>query len=272
MTRCIVYLLRKLKPTTAVCVGVCVGIVYFGIPSRCVALNLETLKVCFLAGDYKAAITEGEKILASVKESRQLDELYYILGLSYMKDGNYLRASDIFEIILNEFHDSRLREQAQLGLADTLFLREDFVRAQNDYEELLKRDQNTHLKAQLFYRLSKLGFRTGDTETGKEYAQKLKNEFPHNSESEFAADFCPIPRSASEMYYSVQVGAFSEKKNADTLTQKLLQKGYPAFIEESYAQAKTSYRVRVGKANTRQEAIVVEKQLAQEGYPTRICP
>ncbi|MBN1913662.1 MAG: hypothetical protein JW788_04610 [Candidatus Omnitrophica bacterium] len=51
----------------------------------------------YLSGDYKAAISEGEKILAQAKDQDGLDELYYILALSYMKEGNYLRASDILK-------------------------------------------------------------------------------------------------------------------------------------------------------------------------------
>jgi len=55
-----------------------------------------------------------------------LDELYYLLSLSYLKDGNYLRASDIFEIILREFKGSRFKEDALLALGDTYFLRGDY--------------------------------------------------------------------------------------------------------------------------------------------------
>jgi cell division septation protein DedD len=69
------------------------------------------------------------------------------------------------------------------------------------------------------------------------------------------------------------VGAFSNQSNASSLTQKLIEKGYPAYIEKLNSQnAVASYRVRVGKLRLRQEASELESKLSQEGYPTKICP
>ena len=51
-------------------------------------LNLDKVKVYFLEGDYKSAILEGEKLIAQDPHS---DELYYILGLSYLKDEGTVR-------------------------------------------------------------------------------------------------------------------------------------------------------------------------------------
>ena len=88
-----------------------------GIHAFAYALDLDKLKAYFLSGDYKSAITEGERVLAKVEDSGPIDELYYILGLSYLKDGNYLRASDIFEIILNECKGSHFKDDAILRLS-----------------------------------------------------------------------------------------------------------------------------------------------------------
>ncbi len=122
------------------------------------ALNLDKIKVHFLAGDYKSAILEGEKLLAGEAQSGRSDELYYILGLSYLKDGNYLRASDIFEIILKEFKNSAFKEEASLGLGDTYFLKGDYGQAEGYFRELINNNPATKLKAQVCYRLSLIGF------------------------------------------------------------------------------------------------------------------
>ncbi len=230
------------------------------------ALNLENLKVYFLQGDYKSAIIEGEKILADAKHSSDLDELYYILALNYLKDGNYLRASDIFEIILREFRDSKFKEEVNLSLADTYFLRGDFAKAENYYRQLFNNNPRTKLKALIFYRLAQCGFKKGDTQQAKEYLSKLKNECPLNLESGFSNDI------STDVYYTVQVGSFSNIKNANNLVQRLNRKGYPAYTEEVNFQGKVSYRARVGKFNSRQEAADLENKLSREGYPTKIYP
>lgn len=243
----------------------------FVIAENAYALNLDKARYYFLSGDYTSCINEGEKILAGSSYSPDIDELYYILGLSYLKDGNFLRASDIFEIILKEFKNSVFRDEAKLGLGDTYFLRGDFTKAGNCYKELINSNPSTKIKAQVYYRLSEAGYKQGDTGQGKEYLDKLKQEFPLSPELRLNKDLYP-PSDSPDLYYTVQVGAFSNITNAKNLTQKLIQQGYPAYMEGLSSQGKTSYRVRVGKLRLRQEAIDLEKKLSYEGYPTKIYP
>ena len=252
--------------------------------SNAFALDLQKMKVSLLEGDYKQAITEGENILAAQEESRDLDELYYLLGLSYLKDGNYLRASDIFDIIMREFTDSKYKDEARLGMGDAYLLQGSFDKAQSNYEDLLKVNPQTKLKAQVYHRLSQIGFKKGDTEFGKKYLEMLKQEFPGNAELLLNRDLYPesapiVPSVATasaasnEVFYTVQVGSFSNRLNAENLIQKLNQEEFSAYVEAVAAgQGSESYRVRVGKFSTRQEAVELEIKLAQKGYPTKIVP
>jgi len=232
-------------------------------------LNLDKVKVYFLEGDYKGAILEGEKLIAQDPHS---DELYYILGLSYLKDGNYLRASDIFEIILKEFKNSAFCGEAKIGLGDTYFLRSDFAKAKDYYKDLINSNPETKLKAVVYYRLSQIQAKLGDTQQAKVYLDKLKQDFPLNLESRLNKDLCYFLDSASDIYYTIQVGSFSNITNAKNLTGELIQNGYPAYIEEINFQGIQTYRVRIGKLPTRQEAVNLERKLSQKGYPTKICP
>ncbi len=227
-------------------------------------LDLDKIKSCYLRGDYKSAITEGEKMMANTRVSSHSDELYYFLGLSYSRDGNYLRASDIFEIILNEFKDSILKDDAVLGLGDTYFLRGDYKKAKQYYSGLLG---NARLKPAVYYRLSQCGFKEGYAREGKDYADKLKNEFPHNPESKFNKELYSVSD-----FYSVQVGSFSSPANANNLRDKLISKGYDAYIQELESDGKKAYRVKAGKLKSRPEAVQLEGKISSEGYPTKITP
>lgn len=263
--------LQKIKKFLVLSFGFAFCVLRFTF--NCYALNLDMLKIYFLSGDYNSAILEGEKILSSYGQSSlDLDELYYFLGLSYLKDGNYLRASDIFEIILKEFKESNFKEEAKLGLGDTCFLKGDFIKAEEYYKELINSNPHTKLKAYAYYRLSQIGFKKGDTKLAKEYLDKLKQDFPASLELKLNKDLHIISDYPSGLYYTVQVGSFSRIANANNLTQKLIQNGYPAYIEEASFQGITSYRVRVGKLRLRQEALDLENKLSGEGYPTKIYP
>lgn len=241
------------------------------------ALNLDKLKVSFLSGDYKAAIQEGEKLMAAAGHGQGLDELYYLLGVSYLKDGNYLRASDIFEIILKEFKKGPFLEQAKLGLGDTYFLRNNFLRAESCYKELLLVKNRGKYKAELYYRLSQTALKKGDSASAEEYRNKLKSEFPLYVESTLNQPEAQAQQGktfvdpAAAVCYTVQVGSFSKKSNADALRRKLSSKGYDAYLEEA-GGGKKIFRVKVGRLKSRPEAVTLQKKLSKQGYSTKICP
>jgi TolA-binding protein len=242
----------------------------FGFILEAYASNLDTIKANLLEGDYKAAIIEGEKLIAKDPHS---DELYYILGLCYLKDGNYLRASDIFEVIINEFRGSRFKEEAMLGLGDTYLLRNDFTKAREIYQTIIKDNPRTKLKTQIFYRLSEVGFKKGDVGSGKDYLAKLRDKYPLAPEAKQSQEICPVEKNNPSFYYSVQIGSFSHSGNANNLVKKLSKNKYPAYVEEgSSALGAKIWRVKVGRLKSRQEAEDLNKKLREEGYPTKICP
>lgn len=245
----------------------------FGFAVTGYALNLDRIKVYLLKGDYKSVILEGEKLLAGIqRDTYNLDGLYYLLGLSYLKDGNYLRASDIFEIILKEFKESKYKGEAILGLADTYFLKGDFKEAEGYYKQILSNPRYIRFKALVYYRLSQIRAKMGDTEKAKDYLESLKKEFPLSLELKMDSDLVISKDSNLDFYYTVQVGTFSNQLNAKALMERLIKQGYPAYIEEISLKDRVSYRVRIGKFKTRNEAQKLEEKLRQLGYPTKIYP
>lgn len=69
-----------------------------------------------------------------------------------------------------------------------------------------------------------------------------------------------------ELFYRVQVGAYRNRENADTLLYELNDKGYPAFIlyEDGV------YKVQVGAFRNLGNAIRMEQRLRADGYATWI--
>jgi tetratricopeptide (TPR) repeat protein len=267
------------NPKKKFCHWVFVFVIYFefcalvfGFCSNAYALDLTLIKACFLKGDYKSVITEGEKIMGSAAgNSYGLDELYYILGLSYLKDSNYLRAADIFEIILREFKESAFGDQAKLALGDTYFLKGEYERAQIYYKELADDKAGNKLMALAYQRISQCALKTGNTREAENYLAKLKAEFPLAINSGIQLNK-ETAISLEDIYYTVQIGSFLNIANARNLTQELAGKGYPAYLEEPDPQKEAAYRVRVGKFRLKQEAVDLEKKLAALGYPTKIFP
>lgn len=233
--------------------------------------DIDSVKLQFLKGDYKSAITQGEKALARYTGKRSsLDELYYILGLAYLEDRNYLRASDIFDIIVKEFKSSPFKEEALMGLGDTYYFRGYYDQARSCYKDILDSQPATQLKGSLYYRLAQVELKAGQPQEAKGYLEKLKSEFPDNLELRTNREFSSL--STAGIYYSVQIGSFSKANNAVNLCNKLSARGYTAYLEEIETNGSKMYRVKVGRLSSRRQAEELEKGLSAEGYPTKITP
>ena len=63
--------------------------------------------------------------------------------------------------------------------------------------------------------------------------------------------------------FSVQVGAFQQRKNAERLRADLTRR-YPVFVQDFAAPAGRFYRVRVGRLATQREAERFAAQLTRE--------
>lgn len=231
------------------------------------ALNLDKAKEYFLKGDYQGCIKECEGILAQGEYSKVLDEMYFLLGLSYLKEQDFLRSYDVFHIIISEFEHSRYKEQALLGQADIDFLKSNYYVALVKYQQAFKLCTNNEHKPAIYLRLVKANLKNGYWQDARLYTEKLKNEYPLSLETFLAKSLLP-----EDFYFTVQVGAFSKKKNADKLRKELIKEGYSAFIQDTDSQLGKFYRVRVGKLHDFNDAIQLEAELKAAGYPTKIYP
>jgi cell division septation protein DedD len=62
--------------------------------------------------------------------------------------------------------------------------------------------------------------------------------------------------------FAVQVAAYRDRRDADTLAKQLTAKGYPAFVMDPVKGTSTAlFRVRVGKYKTLKDAEAVESRL-----------
>jgi tetratricopeptide (TPR) repeat protein len=240
------------------------------LPGICFAADLDALKLDFLQGNYRRVIFEGQAQVESINVGN-INELSYILGLSYLKEGKLNLAEDCFRRILSN-QESKFKFQAALGLADTFLIGGRFQEAEECYNKLISEQPNSIYKAAVLYRLSQLEFKRGNNQKGNDYLSKLRRDFPLSPELRLSRGIEILNRRSDEPIkdtgeYSVQVGFFSNSSNAGKLKDRLLAKGFPAYIESSVG----GYRVRVGKFKTQKEAFDLESKLSRVGFPTKVC-
>ena len=68
------------------------------------------------------------------------------------------------------------------------------------------------------------------------------------------------------LFYTIQIGSFTERVNAESLSNELSTSFNDVFIEEFKTSETTYYRVRVGSFPSRDDALKTAADLSQQGY------
>jgi DedD protein len=74
----------------------------------------------------------------------------------------------------------------------------------------------------------------------------------------------PVGTPVPDVGWSVQVGSFASRANADGLQKKLKDKGYPAFVYRNTTENPPLFRVRVGPYTQENEAQSTSQRLREE--------
>jgi len=238
-----------------------------GLGDSCWALELDVLKEDFLRGNYRRVIFEGQAQL-DWGTLGNTDELNYLLGLSYLKEAKLDLAQACFKRILSN-PGSKLKAEAGLALADSDLVSGRFQEAEDSYNKLIAEDSNSKQKPAILYRLNQLELKRGNNQKAYEYLARLKNDFPLSPELKLTKGIATISMPEVEAgVYSVQVGFFSKRLNANNFKNKLLSRSYPAYVESFGA----GFKVKVGKLKFKKQALDLEAELIRDGFQTKVCP
>ncbi|MDD4955970.1 MAG: SPOR domain-containing protein [Candidatus Omnitrophica bacterium] len=213
----------------------------------------------YLSNDYEEALQKARSLPRS-------DETLYFLGLVYAKIGNLPQAREYLLLLNSNYPRSKLHEQGAIKLADTYFLEGDFTRARQIYEGLARKSNASNYSSLIYLRLSQIAEKEGRWDDKKKYLNIIKEKYPSGSEL-FVAD---APKEQDD-FFTIQVGAFSNRKNAMNLKNELNVK-YDVYIMEDKNAGYVLYKVRVGKFKDRKEAERMWGRLVKQGYPAKIFP
>ncbi len=198
--------------------------------------GLKNAQALILKDAYSQAAGECRRVLAGRRQGKIKSEAHYFLGVCLLKESKYDEARKNFDIVLRRYPQSRLCDDASLGIADSYFLAQDFNQAVKKYEQFIR-------------------------------------DFPRSELVTIArtqGQLCQQGEHFANSYFSVQLGCFAEKKNAEGLRGELIDAGHRAYILE--LPGSSLYHVRVGKFSNRSEAELLGQRLQTEGYSTKICP
>lgn len=227
--------------------------------STALALSITDVHKEYLYGNYEEAIRKA-------KDLKESDEKLYYLGLSYIKIGSYSKARTYLRRLIRRFSSSQFYELGMIRIADTYFLEKDYSKAKDLYLEIEQRASSEDFMPAVLLRLTQIASREGRWEEKGKYIKRIKSKYPKAAEMKFIKVL-----EALGDFFTIQVGAFNIKKNALSLAEELKGE-YSSYIVREKKGRYLLYKVRVGRFKNRYDAQKVSSRLLNDGYPTRIYP
>ncbi len=246
------------------------GVFILAAPGACFAQAnpFADVESAIIQEDYGKA-NELARILLKARLSRDdAARAGYYLGLSYLRLGDYPQAYDAFKKVVNERPSSEIYEKAYIGVIDTLYMQGSYENALKEAVSLMNKHRHSEIMGLIYLKVARSNLRLARWGKAHEFLEKIITEYPQSFESGVARQLLE-----EKQYFTVQVGAFTEKPRAERLTQDLIgRKEYAYTVETTAPNGKLFYRVRVGRMTALKEALALEAKLSALGYPTRIYP
>ena len=233
--------------------------------------EMDGLRAALIQGKYDLVRQEAEALLKRSDQGKGWVEAAYYLGLAYYYQRQYKDAKAVLSRIIQEEDpvkvDENLRLKALLALSQVYYATDQYSKAEDTLQTLLKRYPGNPFLSVAYLYLGRVHLRMARWAEGRADLQKVLREFPRSMEAPLARQWLN-----EESHFCVQVGSFLEKARAERLRDAL--KGVPeVYIVKTFDQnQRVFYRVRVGRLASLREAKRLKTRLFQQGYPAKVFP
>lgn len=211
--------------------------------------NIDEAVKLFNAFQFDKAKEIFHKLADDVNNPR-IAEVYYYLGrLAIMPDS----AIYYYKIVIDKYPQSRYADVAYLEVAKISIMKESFEDALVVLNELARNYPNSEIKDEILFWTGVAFIESGNRESGHKKLQELVNNYPNSIWASRAKNLLPSNLPPKE-YYTIQIGSYRNKENADKRVDELKTKGIEGRIVEAIVMDKIHYRVWVGEFATREQA------------------
>jgi len=187
--------------------------------------------------------------------------------------------------ILSQSSDPTILGEAHYELGMLYMLTEDYSQALEHLSHAVGSPSLAkEKKATSYYYLSGIYMKKGQRDEARKTLEKLIQELPGNAYYDMGLDKLktiyrqegdvspPISYTKTQGYYSVQVGSYTKKDNAERVVN-LLKNRYTVSMSKIYKDQKVFWRVRVGEYSRRADASKVALAIkTREGFPAVVVP
>jgi TolA-binding protein len=181
--------------------------------------------------------------LVSDTSNPRIGEVYYYIGrLSVNPDS----ALSYYYEVINKHPQSHYADISYLEIAKINIARKNFTTALANLDALLKRYPDTEYRDEIMFWQGISYISVDDAAQGEAMLEELQRAFPKSVWSERAVNITQ-KKDVGQEYYTIQLGSYREKSNAEKYAKTLEDNGLDVRIVKALIKGQMYYRVWSGQ-------------------------
>src|SRR4030042_2435661 len=221
------------------------------IPLSLIAQDIDEAIRLFNSFQFEKARDLFVEIVGNDNHPRIAEAFYYLGRLSLNPDSSLT----YYQKVIKGYPQSRFADLSYLESAKTKITLKNYKNAIVTLNEMLRQFPETGSKDEALFWLGVSYISSGDDKQGKIALDNLKSSFPKSIWADRAKTIAPDRpvNPPGKEYFTVQVGSYRNRDNAEKYVQDLKAKDLTAQIVQALVMGNTYYRVWVGQFQTIEE-------------------
>ncbi len=222
------------------------------IPLSLFAQDIDEAIRLFNTFQFEKARDLFVEIIGNESHPRIAEAFYYLGRLSLNPDSSLV----YYQKVIKNHPQSRFADLSYLEIAKMNITMKNYKNAIVTLNEMLRQFPETSSKDEALFWLGVSYISSGDDKQGKAVLDNLKSAFPKSIWAERAKTIIPDRpvNPPLKEYFTVQVGSYRNRDNAEKYVQDLKAKGLTAQIVQALVMGNTYFRVWVGQFQTIEQA------------------
>lgn len=244
--------------------------------------HFELGQCYYLQGEYDKVLAHYENIIGSYPENETYWPARYWKCKGLIAKGDYGKAIIELHSLEGSGYTEIGKDMILMSLGNCYLGMEYYEHAAVSYRSLIESAPDSQWLSSAYFLLAKSLHNLGKVEDAKTLYEKVIEDYGQSIEARQILDSLPSiqpkrveaqPAASKSVeatqalpsqvtpYFSIQVGAFSQERNAKNLTELLRKKGYFVNITAPSPGRSSLHKVRVGKYKTRSAALEAAQKL-----------
>lgn len=244
---------------------------------------------CYLQGRYDEALDHYGTIIVYYSEDEVYWPALYWKCKGLITKGDCGKAVAVLHFLKDSSSAEIGKDMILMSLGNCYLCMRDYQRAADSYRSLIEAIPDSRRIPSAYLLLARSLQNLGESEEAKKLYQKVIEDYGQSIESQQAqkclsSSPLALPKrvearhakpetsrtlgkdasyAQKASYFSIQIGAFSRRRNAENLANRLRKKGYSVSIVSPSPGKSSLYKVRVGRFKTRSAALKAAKRLSK---------